>query len=102
MGVGDPEPFPLSHGVAVGTVVSSEQIAPAVDNIPGEAIFPARFFEEADVIVIGDEAYLLALPFLRDPQAKTRGEPTHLLFGHPSQGEKGCCELFLLKGKEEI
>jgi hypothetical protein len=63
MGMGDSKPFPLANGIAVCTVVTSQNFSVTVHYIPGKSgqIFLSLvLFKETDIIIIGDEADFLA------------------------------------------
>jgi len=58
----DPEPLALADGIAMGALVAAQNGAVDMDDLPGLRRDPMAF-KKRDVVVAGDEADLLAIPF---------------------------------------
>ena len=100
--MGNAESLPLSDGVAVGAVMTSQKLASAVHDIPGQKIRAMLFFQKPDIIVVRDEADLLALPLLGDLQAEPRRQSRgpRLLVSPPSGNRiRASCSWLRVKRK---
>ena len=80
---GDPQPLALSHSEVVDAGVPAQYVPLRVDDIPRPLTEP--FPQEASVIVVGDEADLLALDRVVGFQPRLACERAHLDFAQMAE-----------------
>ena len=92
----------LPYGVAVVAVVLTEHVALGVYDVAGSVDVGAVLLHEAGVVVVGDEAHILALGLLGGQQAEAAGMVSHLVLRHVAEGEEGARQGVGCDGKEEV
>src|SRR5664279_5074703 len=101
--MGNAQAPPLADGMPpVALVVTQEPAVQMPDFALAPAGIPALGLQETVVAVLGDEADLLTLRFVRQVQTQFRTESTDLGFGEVSQGEEAPSQRGLGVVKEKV
>ena len=81
----------LAYGVAVYALVPPDDLAAEDEISRRRQLRSARY--PADIVLVGDEAYLHAVRLVRDRQAEFLGQRAHLLFLEAAEREHRAAHL---------
>ena len=102
----DPESLALTDGVVDVTLMGAEDVAFGIDVLTGlNALVVIGYVgpQEGAVIIVGDEAYLLALTFDSEPLISVcAGDLADLVLGVIAEGEDRATQLVFGEPPEEI